>query len=147
MVCQNDESLALMITSIRLPAVLPPLPPLEPLAPAEVARPATTPTTTASSAIAATSDSENFTRRMSHPFNSKRFEVPYIDEYRAAMPRLQRVINDHSECATLRCKRFEEAVDGRRPAAPTDDERRRDAGRCELEHGVSSGERRSRPAA
>src|SRR5690348_8511884 len=108
MVCQNDESLALMITSMRLPAVLPPLPPPELLAPAEVARPATTPTTTASSAITATSDSENFTRRMSHPFNSKRFEVRYIDRYRAAMRHLRAVINDLCRWVTLRCKRFEE---------------------------------------
>src|SRR6185437_11885215 len=112
MVCQNDESLALMITSIRLPAVLPPLPPPEPLPPAEVARPATTPTTTASRAITATSDSENFTRRMVRPFlrNSKRFEAPYIDRYRFAMRCLRGVINDLDRCATLRCKRFEEGA-------------------------------------
>src|SRR2546423_13249390 len=62
MVCQNDESLALTMTSMRLPAVGPPLPPPPPFAPAEVARPATTPTTTASSAITATRERENFMR-------------------------------------------------------------------------------------
>ena len=67
MVCQNDESLALTITSIRRPAVGPPLPPPDRWAPAEVARPATTPTTAASSAITATSEIENFTRRIASP--------------------------------------------------------------------------------
>src|SRR4051812_12088606 len=59
MVCQNDESLALMITSTFLPAAAPPAPPpvLDDVPPA--ARPATTPSTTAISTITATSDSEN----------------------------------------------------------------------------------------
>src|SRR5438270_5172874 len=62
MVCQNDESLALTITSMRLPAVGPPLPPPPPFTPADVARPATTPTTTTISPITATRERENFTR-------------------------------------------------------------------------------------
>src|SRR3954468_9810167 len=59
MVCQNDESLALMITSTFLPAAAPPAPPpvLDDVPPA--ARPATTPSTTAIRTITDTSDNEN----------------------------------------------------------------------------------------
>src|SRR5436309_2776436 len=51
-----------MMTSTFLPATAPPLPPPPPLDDPPEARPATTPTTTAISAMAATSESENFTR-------------------------------------------------------------------------------------
>ena len=61
-VCQKDESEALMMTSTFLPAAAPPAPPpLLPESDPPVARPATTPATTAISAITATSDSENLT--------------------------------------------------------------------------------------
>jgi hypothetical protein len=62
MTCQNEESLALMITSIRLPAEVPPDPPPPTTSPAPVARPARTPRTPATSAIAATSDREKTVR-------------------------------------------------------------------------------------
>ena len=62
MVCQNDESDALMITSTFLPAALPPAPPPLELDDDPDARPPTTPTTSAMSTMTATSDSENFTR-------------------------------------------------------------------------------------
>src|SRR5215218_11450549 len=62
MVCQNDESDALMMTSTFLPAAAPPLPPPPPPDSPPDARPATTPTTPAISAMTATSDSENFSR-------------------------------------------------------------------------------------
>jgi hypothetical protein len=62
MVCQNDESDALMITSTFLPAALPPAPPPLELDDPPDARPPTTPTTSAMSTMTATSDSENFTR-------------------------------------------------------------------------------------
>jgi hypothetical protein len=60
-VCQNDESLALMMTSTRLPAAAPPSPPPPLLPVPPVARPATTPTTAAMRAITATREAENTT--------------------------------------------------------------------------------------
>src|SRR5262245_7332288 len=53
-----------MMTSTFLPAALPPAPPPVELDELPDARPPTTPTTSAMSAMTATSDSENFTRRL-----------------------------------------------------------------------------------
>src|SRR5512133_2909174 len=63
-VCQNDESDALMITSTFLPAAFPPLPPPLELDELPEARPPTTPTTSAISAMTATNDNENFRRTL-----------------------------------------------------------------------------------